>query len=332
MKAQGSERSTIGSPANTASTATYPVPGRRNLALLVAASLACVCLLWAASRAESLWMLGAAALAFSFTANTMFALLHEAVHGVLHDNAFVNRQAGRWAAAFFPTSFELQRSYHLVHHRNNRTPAERFDYIQPGEVRWLKYAQWYAILTGLYWAISVIGVLSYFFVPRFVRRRFLPARETTVARQTGSATYLAALDQLPPLRTRLEILFACAVQVALFYLLDLDWVAWAACYAAFGLHWSSLQYADHAFSPLDERDGAWNLKANPISRAFFLNYHYHLAHHRRPELPWLYLKEFVRPDEPQPSFLRVWLAMWSGPRPLPRPDEPRTPAFAEAAG
>jgi fatty acid desaturase len=61
---------------------------------------------------------------------------------------------------------------------------------------------------------------------------------------------------------------------------------------------------------------------NAVSRAFFLNYHYHLAHHRHPTTPWLHLRDFVEPGEPQPSFLGVWLSMWRGPRRLETvPDE-----------
>ena len=32
------------------------------------------------------------------------------------------------------------------------------------------------------------------------------------------------------------------------------------------MNWSALQYADHAWSPLDVRDGAWDLRINPLVR------------------------------------------------------------------
>ncbi len=83
------------------------------------------------------------------------------------------------------------------------------------------------------------------------------------------------------------------------------------------MQWSALQYADHAFSPLDPANGAWNLKVNRVTRAVFLNYHLHLAHHRHPQVPWIHLDQLVDPLEPQPGFLRTWLAMWRGPRPPP---------------
>jgi fatty acid desaturase len=39
----------------------------------------------------------------------LFSLLHEAVHGLFHPKASVNRWAGRIAAAFYPTSFCIQK-------------------------------------------------------------------------------------------------------------------------------------------------------------------------------------------------------------------------------
>ena len=107
-----------------------------------------------------------------------------------------------------------------------------------------------------------------------------------------------------------------AIQVLLFFALGLTLAGWLLCYAAFAVNWSALQYADHAFSPLDAHDGAWNLRVNPLTRALFLNYHFHLAHHRHPQTPWLHLGKLVDPAEARPSFIRVWLSMWRGPRRL----------------
>ena len=295
----------------------YPIPGAKNLLLLGIVTLANCSLLVVASRSENAWSLLVCAVLFSFSANTMFALLHEAVHGIFHSISWVNNWAGRWAAAFFPTSFNLQKSYHLTHHRNNRTEHERFDYVQPGEVLWLKYAQWYSILTGFYWIVSVLGVLLYLLIPSGAIRHSRASAGSTVARQTAATAYLGALGNLPSWKIKLEIIFALLIQASMFILLDLTVTGWLVCYLAFGLNWSSLQYADHAFSKLSVRDGAWNLSVNPLFRALFLNYHLHLAHHRYPNVPWVYLPQLVNKDEPQPSFLKIWLSMWKGPRPLP---------------
>lgn len=298
--------------------ARLPIPGRLNLTILaVAATISCGAL-YAAAIAASWVGVVVAAVVFSFSTHTLFALLHEAVHGVLHPNKAVNRWAGRFAAAFFPTGYLVQRAFHLTHHANNRSRFEQFDYLHEGDVKWLKLAQWYAILTGVYWAVTVAGVALFLVVPRALRVRLLRARDSKVAEQTSSGPYLDALDALPPVVTRLELAGTVLVQAALFWALGLTWTAWLACYAAFAVNWSSLQYADHAFSPLDPQHGAWNLRVNPWVRTILLNYPFHLAHHQHPQAPWIHLGKLVDPNVAQPRFVAIWWSMWRGPRPYPR--------------
>lgn len=294
----------------------HAIPGRLNVALTVAAGAACCALLWLASHGTR-GELVVAAVAFSFVNNTMFSLLHESVHRIAHERRGVNEWLGRFAAAFFPTSLSIQRVFHLGHHVRNRTVEEQFDYLRPFDRPLLKRAQWYAILTGAYWIFVPLGAIAYAVWPRLFEQPWLASRTSDVARQTGGASIFAAVASAPKQRIRLEVLLTIAIQATLFLALDLRFSAWLACYAAFAINWSSLQYADHAFSPLDVRDGAWNLRVNPVTRLLFLNYHHHLAHHQHPHVPWLHLGAYVDARAERPAFWRMYLAMWRGPRPLP---------------
>jgi fatty acid desaturase len=304
------------------------VPARLNLALLVGASAVTAGCLYLASNAGSVVVMVGAAIAFSFFNNTMFSLMHEAVHGVFHPNSVINDAAGRLAAALFPTAFSLQRTFHLAHHRNNRSDCERFDFYAPDENRWLKYAQWYCILTGLYWAASPLFCLIYAITAGWVPWTRLLAANSTFGRQTSAEPFLDSLRSVSPATVRLDVALSIAIQAALIYLLDISLAGWLLCYACFAVNWSSLQYTDHAFSALDRHEGAWNLRVNPIVRLIFLNYHHHLAHHREPGRPWTELPHLVRPGDPNPSFWSIYLRMWAGPRPLPKttglPAEERT--------
>jgi membrane-associated phospholipid phosphatase len=78
--------------------------------------------------------------------------------------------------------------------------------------------------------------------------------------------------------------------------------------------WSSLQYADHAFSALDEREGAWNLTVSLFTRMAFLNYHFHLCHHRDPTVQWRRLPQQVRRGDASLAFKHILYFMWAGPR------------------
>lgn len=285
------------------------IPARLNLALVAGSTLGCALLLAVASRTESAGVLLMSAIAFSFLNNTVFSLLHEAVHGVLHPSPAVNRWLGRWLAAFFPTGLGFQRAMHLGHHRRNRSPVERFDWIMPGESALLKIIQWYGLLLGFFWLLSPIACAGYLIAPRALERL-----ADSLAPQTSASAMLDGLPASDRGTMRLEIALSFAIQFALFVLLGGTPTAWAACYGAFALNWGALQYADHAWSPLDVKEGAWNLSVPWIVQWIFLHYHLHLVHHRHPRLPWIHLPSRIDPREPRPSFLGIYARMWLGPR------------------
>jgi fatty acid desaturase len=292
-----------------------PIPGRLNLLLAAGSMGTCLWLLWVASHTSSWVVLAGCAVLFSFVNNTVFALFHEAEHKILHPNEAVNEWAGRLLGAFFPTSLGFHRAGHLNHHAYNRSEFETFDYIRPGENLFLKYAQWYAVLTGIYWLTVPVAALAYLVWPGFLRIGAL--RDGVEAKQTAALTYARAFERAPTRVLRLEILGALLLQLGFWTVLDLNWCGWLACYLAFAWNWGSLQYADHAFSDCDTLSGAWNLRVHPVVRAFFLNYHYHRAHHENPKVPWLYLDRYLHPEEFRPWFGDIYRLMWKGPRPLP---------------
>jgi fatty acid desaturase len=303
------------------------IPARLNLALLAGAITVTASFLYVASNGGSWGLRIAAAIAFSFVNNTIFSLMHEAVHGVFHPNATINEAAGRISAAFFPTAFSLQRTFHLAHHRNNRSDCERFDYYGPQENRFLKRAQWYCILTGLYWAASPVFCIIYALTAGIVPWTRLLAPDNRLGRQTSAEPFLESLRSVTPMTARIDVALSAAIQAAMIYLLDLNLAGWALCYACFAVNWSSLQYTDHAFSSLDRQEGAWNLRVNPVVRLIFLNYHHHLVHHREPGIPWTELPRLVRAEDPSPTFWSIYLKMWKGPRPLPEATTKDAPLF-----
>ncbi len=252
-----------------------------------------------------------AAILFSLSNNTLFSLLHESVHGIFSANPTLNQWAGRYTALWFPTGYTLQKTFHLVHHQNNRSPSEQFDILHPQDIRWLKYAQWYAIYTGIYWLTATIGAIAFSLTPRFIPNTIRQLFGKQGGEQTGAENYISALNRLP-LAAKAEVWSAIAFQAALFALLDLTWQSWLLCYAAFGWQWSNLQYTDHAFSPLDTKNGAWNLIVPKPIRLFFLNYHYHLAHHQHPQTPWTQLPQHAHHGA---HFWTIWRHCITGPKP-----------------
>lgn len=292
--------------------------------LLVLALSLSAASLWAASHLD----LGYALLAIWFFAlvnNMPFALMHEAVHGVAADSRRINAFIGTLAGWAFPTSFSMQRIAHLGHHQRNRTDRELYDYYLPNQSRTVRNLWLYTgNLLGLYWWCVVFSNLVYAIAPGVYRSRFFVDR---IAPALGFGPYVKELAELPPISVWVEIVLAFAYQLALFNLLDLNPLAYFLCNMAFALHWSVLQYADHAWSARDIQNGAWNLQVLPPSRWLALNYHYHLAHHQQPQLPWYELPKHVDKKMRQPSFWRVYFSLWKGVRPAPPMGAPADLAF-----
>ena len=295
-------------------TARQPIPERLNIALLLIVIVTSWVLLWSAAHLALVWALPAA-LIFMHVNNTAFVLMHEAVHGIFSEKKWLNNLAGSVCAALFPTAFHLQRVAHLGHHRRNRTDAEIYDYFLPGQSRLLRNFQLYAgNLSGLYWLCIPLSNLIYLLAPWLYRSSWFIHG---VARALGFEPFVKEIAQQGLMLIWFECLWALAYQVVIWNLLDLNWQGWLLCYGMFALYWSALQYVDHAWSPRDVRNGAWNLKVTPLSRALALNYQCHLAHHQQPEVPWLYLPQLVSKNDPQHTFWKIYFSLWGGVKPAP---------------
>ncbi|RPI44174.1 MAG: fatty acid desaturase [Betaproteobacteria bacterium] len=296
--------------------ASLAIPGTLNIALAATAAAAACALLWAASHTDSWSIRVLAAIGFSFVANTIFSLLHEAVHRHFHPDMRINEAFGILCAAFFPTGLTFQRVVHFGHHRRNRTDWELFDHYQPGVSRFRTLFRLYCLLTGFFWMSAPLGCALYLAAGPFFRSRVF---QQVICRWYGFEPMVADLAAVPGSRMRLEIVFTAAFQAALVLLLDLSLLGWCLCYGVFALNWCSLQYTDHAWTRRDIVEGASNLRVNRLVQWIFLNYHHHLAHHQHPEVPWIHLARFVDFDKPRPSFLRTYLSLWLGPRPTDEP-------------
>lgn len=291
----------------------FPIPNSMNLLiLLVSVSVHFYCLFQIQTYFMT-WKMIPFLIVFSYVTNTIFSLFHEAVHGVFHSNRNVNDFFGRICAFFFPTSFSLQQIYHLGHHRRNRTDDEMFDMYYANEKRWPKKLTIFGLMSGLYWSSAFFSCLIFLFLPwLFKNKKFINSSFNKTfkfeamlkgANKNSTPTNLIRIET-----TAMILFWAC-----IFYFGGLEFKTWLLAFWAFGLNWGSLQYTDHAFSVRDIRHGAWNLKVNPIVRAFFLNYHFHKVHHQFPNLPWIHLKKFVNPHEEMPKFGTLYWRLWRGP-------------------
>lgn len=282
--------------------------------ILAASALATAACLWVASHG-AWWAMLLAAAAFSILNNTPFALMHEAVHGVASTSARRNDVIGVLAGWMFPTSFTMQKTAHLGHHARNRTDQELYDYYLPHQSKLTRNIWLYAgNLLGLYWFCVPLSNLVYLACPPLYRSRLFVER---IAPALGFGPYVRDLAQLQPGRVWLEIACAFSYQAALWYALDLTWQGWLLAHWLFAVHWSALQYVDHAWSARDVAGGAWDLRVSTPMRWIALNYHLHRAHHRYPGATWIQLPGLAE-RVGQPSFWQIYWSLWrNGVQPAP---------------
>lgn len=289
---------------------TLPVPGRLNLLLAGLCASGMVGVLALASASVSAPALGLWAGAFALLGQPLFSLIHEAEHDKLHPHRGLNDAVGVLLSALFPGSFSILRAAHLAHHRRNRTDAELIDYVRPGEVRLFKTIKYYTLISGALWVGSPLLSMVAAFLPA---RVFKPAPEQP--KDTDLGTFLSFMAGLAPWRLRAELAAVVGLWGGLVSVLDLRPGAVALCYAAFAALWGSQQYVYHVRTPLHVVEGSFDLHMGPLARRWFLNFNYHLTHHREPHVPWVHLPR-VAERQPWRPYLRTWARSWLPPRPF----------------
>jgi fatty acid desaturase len=290
-----------------------------NWLLLIASAVATTGLLWLASHGYPIL----ASIAFAFVNFVPFALMHEAVHGL------ASERLGMLAASLFPTSFTLQQKAHLGHHLRNRTDSDLYDYYLPHQSRFVRNVWLYAgNLLGLYWFCIPLSNALYLLGTPLYRSRFFVDR---VAPKLGFGPHVRDIVELPVGKVWLEIAAAFAYQAAIWWAFDFHWQPWLLAHWLFALHWSALQYVDHAWSARDVAGGAWDLRVPAPLRWLSLNYQLHRAHHTHPSAPWTQLPKLATHDGP--SFWRIYTSLWRhGVQPAPPMGAPaQASLFAAAA-
>jgi len=299
------------------------IPARINAALAALVAVVHVAALIALPAARGVpdaVLIGAIAIAALGTP-THWALIHEAIHGVLLPGRAANERLARLLAILFGVPFRAVRFAHLRHHRYNRTPWGREEIYDPAErSTFAAYALHYLRITcGLYVGELALSFLCW--LPRPVLRKHLhalcpdtsdgtPGMGVVADREVLSA---AALAQI-----RIDAVAVIALYGGAFALYGTRWPMLAALLAVRAFLSSQLDHAPHHGTPLERRDHALNLAAPRWLRHVLLNFNFHRAHHRHPHLPWRSLPALADTQPGDIAFARAVLRQWRGPIALAR--------------
>lgn len=258
------------------------IPVRRNVALFILLGTSQSVLLLAPPLAG--WPGWIALLPMGLT-TSYWALLHEAVHGLLFPGGRANALAGRVLAIVFGAPFALLRAGHLLHHKYSRT-ADISEARQPGESPGRAALRHYGTILGGLYAMEVLGGIAMFLPPPArdaLFRRFVPAN--------------ALGDRFRQWLGRPEVVREARRDAALIILwLGLAAYAWGPGWgwlllalAARGLLLSFFDNAYHYGTAVGDPHLARNHTLPAWASAAILHFNCHGSHHRHPAVPWCYL-------------------------------------------
>lgn len=274
-----------------------PRPSQLNTVLVISILTVAIALLWIGSQLDLIWspLLG---IAYSFILLTNYALMHDGAHDNLHYNQGLNWLLAMQCGWLFPSAFTPMKVTHVVHHGCNRTDHEMFDYYYAEDNLWIKYGQWYAISSGLFWLVIPIGAVIMATFPSFLRTR-------SFARSKSSGVLFDDFGRPEIRKIRLETALGILFWVFLFTVLHIRWQTALIFYLCFAFNWSTRQVLD----------GALNLKVSRLTGWILLNGQRDLVHHQQPALPWIALPEAGKQSASPVSYWRQYLRQWKGPRP-----------------
>lgn len=286
----------------------YAIPQTLNAAIMIAQLAGIAGCLAAAARVSGAGERLALAAVFGLLMNSVYAIIHEADHGMLFRDRRLNDAGGVLMSLWFPAPFHLLRQGHLGHHMRNRSDDEAFDLYFDGEHPVWKWLQLYGTLTGLYWLMAVLSNLVVLVFPFVMRRDYFEF-------DRPSAAFFEALNPAYTRLIQVEALATIALHAAIVVGLGIPPASYAVMYAGFGVSWSAMQYVHHFGTVRHVLEGARNLWIwGPIDR-LWLNHNWHLTHHKHPTVPWIHLPHIGRRENPERGFLPWhYLRMWRGPR------------------
>ena len=286
----------------------YPIPTALNGLVLIFQIGAFACIVYLTSIAEGWWQVMALTAAMAITGNSIYSSIHEAEHGMLHPNRNVNDFLGALMALLFPAPYHLIRQGHLGHHRRNRTDEEAFDLYFDGDQAWWRKLILYGIITGFYWWLVVLSNIAVLVAPFAFKRHFFEF-------DRPSAAFMDALNPRYFWLIQLEAVAVIVLHTLIVYGLDIPLWKYATVYFGFGFAWSAMQYVHHFETQRDVLNGARNLRFIGWIDWIWMHHNWHLVHHQRPNIPWVYLPKLADVENAHRESL-VWhyLRMWRGPR------------------
>ena len=251
---------------------------------------------------------------FAIITPTLWALEHEAIHGLLFDHRFMNTVAGHFLGYLLGIPFHILRQGHLVHHRLNRSVLDRTEVyslpaISLGSACFFYYIR---LCGGLYVGELLTNFLVW--LPRSIQRNLLKKWmsahmddwQANVAKPflAAPSLWLARFDAL----INVSLLTISVLLYGPFIWLLIPG------FMLRGFMISVFDNAYHYGTELDNTMGSFNVKLKSPWDWWLLNGNFHASHHQRPDLPWWQLPSMHGRNDMSNGFRYLW-RQFQGPIP-----------------
>lgn len=243
--------------------------------------------------------------------NTMWFLIHEAIHRNLNSNSRLNEYMGRILSIVFGASFQGLTFGHMLHHGLNRRWESEF-YDKSVETTISAKAKYYfKIFFGVY-LTEVIGSLVLCFFSKGTVSKIMSFHDMYNSQlRSQIENYFYRRDRIIKLRTDMYI-------SAIFFTSSLLIFGklWPVFFAIIILRAISISLMDNIFhygTPPDNSIPGKQVKANKLLSLIILNANYHGTHHSHPDIPWIRLPHESGEPELHEKFFESMRGQFNGP-------------------
>lgn len=268
------------------------------VALLVTANLLLLFVVPVWLLPASVWW-GLLLVPLALTTNTMWSLIHEAIHGHLVAERRWNDRAGRLLCVLYGAPFRALRVAHLLHHRYSRTRRDRTEVYDPARTsRVAAAAGFYIQLLGGMYFLEVLSSLACL-LPRRAIGWIAPRLDHPDS--TGGFVVRALREPRALREMRLDTLAILAVFGLGIWCYGANVWMLAAVILARAALVSIADNSYHYATVLEQPRRAMNAGAPWWIGAALLQFNLHGVHHRHPHLPWFALRAQFERDGGQPD-------------------------------
>ena len=250
--------------------------------------------------------------------NTMWSLIHEAIHGHLFAERRLNDGAGRLLCVLYGAPLRALRVAHLLHHRFSRTRRDRTEVYDPTRMSRLKAAAgFYVQLLGGMYFLEVLSSVACL-LPRRAIDWLAPRLDHPDS--TGGLVVRALRQPAALKEMRIDVLAIIIVFGLAIWLYGSNaWMVLTVILVRAAL----VSIADNSYhyaTVLEHPRFAMNAGAPRWIACMLLNFNLHGVHHRHPRLPWFALPErFEREGgAPDIALATCFLRQLRGPIPFHR--------------